>query len=171
LVAALAGPFLATSTACKPRIVRHAEVSQQGIPGSAAVPLPEDGELRPYSREDPALERYLAKPPERRRDDLFLYRIRDRYWLSEYESAGRPVGFTCHFILHFEEPSPGQTTIEVLEYQPTVNAGRRLGFARHGAGLGRVDDLRLVPPTTRDRVELLRRFVSAIPLASAASGS
>ena len=135
---------------------------REAPPGRGLVPLPDDVNLRANSRDDPAMARYLALPPERRKDDLFLYHPLDVFWPSEYRAGGRPAPFTCHFILHLEPDGPGRTRLEVLEFAPLVNAGRKLAPEAHGVGLGRVDDLRPVPPTTRDRIELLERIRGAV---------
>ncbi|HSS52909.1 MAG TPA: hypothetical protein VLX28_28530 [Thermoanaerobaculia bacterium] len=134
--------------------------------GVGMVPLPDDVNLRANSRDDPAMDRYLALPAERRQDDLFLYHPLDVFWPSEYRVGGKAAPFTCHFILHLEPAGPGRTKLEVLEYEPLVYAGRKLAPDAHGVGFGRHDDLRRVPPTTRDRVELLetiQRAVAAAP--------
>jgi hypothetical protein len=135
-------------------------------PGYGFIPLPDDAMIRANTRDDPSIRRYLDLPPERRRHDLFLYRPLDVYWLSEYRVRGKPAPFNCHFILHLEPDGPGKTRIEVLEYRPMVKAGRKLrALAPHGAGPGFVSDLHLVPPTTRDRVELLERIRKAVAVA------
>jgi hypothetical protein len=131
--------------------------------GLGLVPLPGDIDLRANSENDPAMDRYLALPAERRKDDLFLYHPLDVFWPSEYQVRGKAAPFTCHFILHLEPDGPGRTKLEVLEYAPLVNAGRKLAPEAHGVGFGRKDDLRRVPPTTRDRVELLERIRRAVP--------
>jgi hypothetical protein len=131
--------------------------------GRGMVPLPDDVNLRANSRDDPAMARYLALPPERRKDDLFLYHSLDVFWPSEYRVGGKPAPFTCHFILHLEPDGPGRTRLEVLEVAPLVDAGRKLAPEAHGVGVGRVDDLRPVSPTTRDRIELLERIQGAVP--------
>jgi hypothetical protein len=129
-------------------------------PGHGFVSLPDDFDLLHNTRDDPAVERYLRLPADLRAKDLFLYRSSDLFWNSEYETAGRPLPLTCHFILHFEPMGPHRSRVEVLEYQPLVRAGRRLGAAAHGIGIGWMDELRLVPPTTRDRLEILARIQS-----------
>lgn len=131
--------------------------------GVGMVPLPDDVNLRANSRDDPAMDRYLALPAERRQDDLFLYHPLDVFWPSEYRSGGKAAPFTCHFVLHLEPDGPGRTKLEVLEYAPLAYAGRKLAPEAHGVGFGRIDDLRRVPPTTRDRVELLERIQRAVP--------
>ena len=130
--------------------------------GVGMVPLPSDLDLRRSSRDDPAMDRYLALPLERRQDDLFLYHPLDVFWPSEYWVRGKPAPFTCHFILHLEPDGPGRTKIEVLEHEVLVDAGRRLAPERHGVGFGRASNLRRVPPTTRDRMELLKRIEEAV---------
>jgi hypothetical protein len=130
--------------------------------GYGYVALPGDFDLAANAAHDPALARYLALPPARRSDDLFLYRVGDVTWLSEYFVRGNPVPFTCHFILHLEAEGPRRTRVEVLEYLPQVRAGKKLAPTAHGVGFGRVEDWRVVPPTTRDRVELLHRIEAAV---------
>lgn len=131
--------------------------------GSAAVPLPSDFDLRNNTVADPAMARYLGLPEERRKDDLFLYHPLDLFWPSEDFVGGRPAPFTCHFVIHVEPAAgPAATRVEVLEYLPLVDAGRKLSPSAHGVGIGFVRDLRLVPPTTADRVELLERIRAAV---------
>lgn len=129
--------------------------------GLGLVPLPGDVDLRANSENDPAMDRYLALPAERRRDDLFLYHPLDVFWPSEYQVRGKAAPFTCHFIFHLAPAGSGRTKLEVLEYAPLVYAGRKLAPEAHGLGFGRKDNLRRVPPTTRDRVELLERIQRA----------
>ncbi len=130
--------------------------------GVGQVPLPGDVDLKANSRDDPAMDRYLSLPLERRKDDLFLYHPLDVFWPSEYWLRGKAAPFTCHFILHLEPDGPGHTKLEVLEYDPRVDAGRKLASEKHGVGFGFATDLRQVPPTTRDRVELLERIEGAV---------
>ncbi|HEV2844276.1 MAG TPA: hypothetical protein VG477_05475, partial [Thermoanaerobaculia bacterium] len=131
-------------------------------PGYGFIPLPEDALIRANTVDDPAIRRYLELPLERRKHDLFLYRPLDVFWFSEYQVRGKPAPFTCHFILHLEPDGPGRTRLEVLEYRPMVKAGRKFGLVPHSVGPGSMSDLRLVPPTTRDRVELLERIRKAL---------
>jgi len=51
--------------------------------------------------------------------------------------------------------------VEVLEYRPMVRVGKKLALSAHGVGAGPVDDIRPVPPTVRDRQDILRRIAAA----------
>jgi hypothetical protein len=119
---------------------------------------PWDGSnLRMASKEDPAMDRYLRLPPEARKNDIFLANATiGSYWHSEYVSRGEPLPFYCSFVLHLQEDGPTQTKVEVLEYNPRVASGKHF-VVGHGT-IGFVADAVLVPPTTRDRVEMLHRI-------------
>jgi hypothetical protein len=115
-------------------------------------------------RNNPEMERYLALSPELRKDDLYLDNMGDFFWKSEYHVLGIAVPFTCSFVLHLEPDGPERTRVDVLEFQPRIKVGWE--FASHAFAHGPpgfVDSYRIVPPTTRDRVELLEQIQSTIP--------
>lgn len=143
------------------RLSSYALFPREVPPGYGYVALPSDFDLAANTVDDPAMARYLALPAERRSDDLFLYRVRDLAWPSEYFVGSKPAPFTCHFVLHLEAEGPRRTRLEILEYRPLVLAGKKLAPSAHVVGFNYVEDQRLVPPTTRDRVELLRRIEKA----------
>ena len=121
-------------------------------------PARTDDNLRKNSKDDAAMDRYLHLPAAARKEDIFLTNTTaGSYWYSEYKRFGRPLPFRCDFIVHLEEESPGQTRVEVLEYNPLVRLGRVPGWG-HGGAPGFIADERLVPPTTSDRVEILERI-------------
>jgi len=120
--------------------------------------FPADAALRAAARGDAAMNRYLARGAEERARDLFLYDARDCQWASEYRARGRPVGFSCDFILHLETAGAHATRLEALEVRPQATIGTRLGFTAHGLGIGWVETRRAVLPTLRDRAQLLARI-------------
>ena len=128
-------------------------------PGAGAQSVfPSDAALRVSARGDAAMNGYLARGAEERAQDVFLYDARDCKWVSEYRARGRPVRFSCDFILHLEVAGAHATRLEALEVRPQVTIGSRLGFTAHGLGIGWVEIRRAVAPTRRDRVELLARI-------------
>src|SRR5205823_2033208 len=110
--------------------------------------------LRDLSKDDPAMDRYLRLPPEARSNDLELGGGAE--WYSEYTANGKPVPFSCGFIIHLQELGPEQTRVEVLEVDPRIRFGETFVVGHGEAGF--VPDSKLVPPTTRDRVEMLERI-------------
>lgn len=121
---------------------------------SAGV-FPDDFQVRVHTRRDPDLRRYSALPNEARSRDLYLYEPSgDYYWYSEFSVGGKPVKFHCAFIIHLEARGASRTRIEVLEYLPMVWTGEVFDLLGH-AGPGFYHDIREVPPTARDRTELL----------------
>ncbi|MEE8522865.1 MAG: hypothetical protein V3T72_02955 [Thermoanaerobaculia bacterium] len=135
---------------------------REAPPGSDVLTLPDDFQLAAGSPNDPAMARYLELPAERRAGDLFLYHPLDVYWPSEDSAGGRPVDFTCHFVLHLEPAGPGRTLVEVLQYQAMVRVGQKLTWSAHGLGPAFVDRLLPVPPTAGDRRQLLARIEATI---------
>ncbi len=126
-------------------------------PPAPGVPpvFPSDAALRAGARGDPAMNRYLARGVPERAQDVFLYNARDCNWASEVRARGRPLPFSCDFILHLEAAGAHATRLEALEVRPQVVAGSHLGFAAHGLGIDWVETRRPVAPTRRDRVDLL----------------
>lgn len=116
----------------------------------------DDKNLRDSSKDDPAMDRYLRLPSEARKHDVYLFGG-GNLWYSEYTAKGEPLPFNCNFIIHLQEDGPGRTRVEVLEFQPRVLFGKRFEIG-HGGAIGFVTDAVLVPPTTRDRVEMLERI-------------
>jgi hypothetical protein len=131
-------------------------------PGSDLLTMPDDFELAAGSVDDPAMARYLKLPAARRAEGLFLYHPLDVYWPSEDTIGGRPAEFTCHFILHLEPAGSNRTRVEVLEYRPTVRAGKKLTWSAHSLGPVYADRLLPVPPTAIDRQQLLARIEAVI---------
>jgi hypothetical protein len=120
------------------------------------APVPNDFQMRAAAESNPPLARYASLPAERRRNDLFLYEpTGDYYWTSDYAWKGRPVKFRCAFLVHLEAAGEGHSTVEVIQYQPTVWMGDRFGFSAHAVLPGFYNDLRPVAPTTRDSDALL----------------
>lgn len=115
----------------------------------------DDKNLRDSSKDDPAMDRYLRLPSEARKDDVYLFGG-GTHWYSEYAANDKPVPFNCNFIVHLQEDGPGQTRVEVLEFNPRVRFGKVL--RRVHVGFGYVVNTILVSPTTRDRVEMLERI-------------
>jgi len=108
------------------------------------------------------LEPYRRLPVAEQANDLALTEwVGDRYWTSEYEANGRSVRFRCWFVLHFAEPTPGTTELQVFEIVPTVWVGEHWAWAKEGFGPGRFHDIRFVEPTVKDR-EAILQFVDSI---------
>ncbi len=107
-------------------------------------------------KDDPAMDRYLRLPPEARKDDILLQGGGVSEWYSEYTAFGKLLPFYCDFIIHLQEDGPGQTRVEVLEYNPRVKFGKRFVIGHGGPAF--VTDAKLVSPTTKDRVEMLERI-------------
>ncbi len=108
------------------------------------------------SKDDPAMDRYRRLSAEARKHDIFLNGAME--WYSEYTASGKPLPFHCDFIIHLRDDGPTRTKVEVLEYNPRVRFGTRFVIG-HGAPAF-VADSKLVPPTTKDRVEMLQRVQS-----------
>jgi hypothetical protein len=102
------------------------------------------------------LEPYKQLPAADRDRDLLLEEPTfDRYWQSEYTTAGGSVLFRCGFILHFAAQGSSRTEIQMYEKTPTIWTGERWDFLRHGIGIGKVHDIRFVEPTVKDRHDML----------------
>src|SRR5262249_2491193 len=149
------------------KLRKFALYPRQAPPGAAV--FPSDDDLLRNARRDPAVARYVARPPEARRADLLLHHPADVFWTSEYWfrrmpwSRRRPADFTCDFVVHLGAGDAGTTRVEILEYRPRVRVGDTLASAAHGPGIARVWDQRPVPPTTGDREELLAAIRRGLP--------
>jgi hypothetical protein len=120
--------------------------------------FPRDDQLA-HEQGDEALARYLERPAAARRGDLFFYDFSDAddpngYWPSEYYAEGRQIPFRSNFLIALQPSADGKTAVEVLEVSPRVWVGSKFSFEAHGPGFHL--DIRNVPPTNADRVELLR---------------
>lgn len=130
--------------------------------------FPEPLQLGVNARENPALQRYAGLPGAARSLDLFLTDPLDRYWLSEYEHAGRPVRFRCDFLLHLEPRTGGGTSLEVIEVSPHIWPRNRFRFFGH-KGPGRYRDILPVAPTARDLATMARLVRAALNSAQPAA--
>lgn len=102
------------------------------------------------------LEPYKRLPAPLRVHDLLIEEpIGDLYWPSEYSTTAGPVKFRCGFILHFSEPAPGTTEVQVYEKAPEIWPGEHWELLHHGIGIGKVHDIRVVEPTVKDRLDML----------------
>jgi hypothetical protein len=139
---------------------------------SASDPVfPDDYQLR-AEPDNPALARYVAIDPGARKRDFYLTPPAacppdssgdtDCYWESEYQYQGKPTKFKCSFIFHLEQQSESATKISILEYLPEVWAGKEFNLLGH-AGPGFYRDIRIVPPTNQDRVEVLEIITRRLP--------
>jgi hypothetical protein len=112
---------------------------------------------------DEFIPRYVAIPASLRKDDLYLYEpTGDEYWSSEYSYRGQPAKFRCSFLIHIEPAGGTATRLDIFEYQPEIWVGKRFGFSAHAILPVRFYDIRLVEPTTSDRVELLELIQKSV---------
>jgi hypothetical protein len=147
------------------RLHRFEAVPARAPPALQRVQAPSDHSLAASAGRDPALQRYLVLASGQREHDLYLFQpTGPHYWPSEYRLDGSVLPFSTDFILHLRAVGVGRTRVEIIEVLPRVRLGRKWGFAKHGVGPSRVDDVRAVAPSTRDRVELLARLVEALQL-------
>lgn len=141
-----------------PDWLQHFEaVPVSAPPGSQQVEAPSRAALTAMATDNPALRGYLDVGDARRRYDLYLFQpTGPHFWPSEYQGGdGQPVDFSTHFILHLDASGPERTRLEVIEVNPRLRLGRTWALAKHAMGIARVEDLRRVAPTTRDRQQLL----------------
>lgn len=125
---------------------------------------PSDFDLKMWSANNPALQTYVQLSAQQRANDIYLGQFYyDYYWPSEYVVSGRAVPFQTQFIVHLRPTATGRTRIEIIEVLPKVNAGEKWGLGGHGEIFPSIrPDFRDVPPTTRDRIELLNRIVELL---------
>ncbi len=124
--------------------------------------FPDDFQVRVHTSQDPDLRRYSALPNDARNRDLYLYEPSgDYYWYSEFSRGGKPVKFHCSFIIHLEALDSRRARMEVLEYLPIVWTGKAFHLLGH-AGPGFYYDIREVPPSERDRKELLELIKESV---------
>lgn len=139
---------------------------------SASDPIfPDDYQLKAQP-DTGGLGRYVAIDPASRKRDFYLTPPAacppdssgdtDCYWESEYQYQGQPAKFRCSFIIHLEPQSKNATRISILEYLPEVWAGKEFAILGH-AGPGFYRDIRTVPPTNLDRVDLLKIITRSLP--------
>lgn len=113
-------------------------------------------EITPYSTvgiNNPALQRYSTIPTEYRGNDIYLWSPDTPFWYSEYSSENVILPFRSYFIIHLTEIDKQHTNVEIIEYNPVVNMGKKLSVDSHGV-IHRFD-IRDVAPTTTDREYLL----------------
>lgn len=128
-------------------------LSDRSAPGQRQIEL--------HVKDNPALERFLSVPEEARNRDLYVWGVGIDYWYSEYQSWGKPVRFNTNFIVHLEPTPEGATRVEVIEYLPVVWPGEVFRFCGR-AGPNTYHDIRQVPPTTVDRIEMLSIVVDVL---------
>ena len=139
---------------------------------SASDPIfPDDYQLQTQP-DNQGLARYVAIDPAARKRDFYLTPPAacppdssgntDCYWESEYQYQGQPAKFRCSFIIHLEPQSKNATRISILEYLPEVWAGKEFAILGH-AGPGFYRDIRTVPPTNLDRVDVLKIITRSLP--------
>ena len=127
------------------------------------VQAPNDQALARRAEADPALQRYLGLEPRQRELDLYLFQpTGPHYWPSEYQHGQRELPFSTGFLVHLQPLPSGRTRIEIIEVLPQVLFGDKWAWTKHGVGFARVQDVRAVAPTTRDRLELLARILAAL---------
>jgi hypothetical protein len=118
--------------------------------------FPDDTQMQVYARKDPLLRAYLTLNPALKKNDFSLVAYSDYYWSSEYYYGNEPAKFRCNFIIHLAPKDNAHTKIEILEYEPRIWVGKKVGFSAHTGPLpGVFYDIRDVRPTTTDRIDLL----------------
>lgn len=125
------------------------------------VMFPEEYNLKSAAASDPLMQRYLAIPEDLRKNDFYLLNTSGTYWDSETKFEDKAVKFRCGFIVHLERQQDLRTKIEIFEYLPQVLVGKKFSLTGHH-GPGTYDDVRMVPATTVDRVNLLEAIKQAI---------
>ena len=116
--------------------------------------FPEDEQIRFQLTGNDALARFASQLPGARADAYYLFEPTfGLYWPSEYVYDGKPADFRTAFIVHLRKESTNATTVEVIEYLPTIKVGKALKLGH--AGPGYYADIRPVDPTTRDRERVL----------------
>jgi hypothetical protein len=118
--------------------------------------FPDDDQLKKLAVRDHLIRRYLALSSGLRSNDFSLTAFPNFYWPSEYFYNNTQAKFRCNFIIHLQPRSNTGTNIEILEYEPQIWVGNKIGVSAHtGPVPGVFYDIRDVDPTTLDRVELL----------------
>jgi len=127
--------------------MRVRELNPPNYPADWLITLADPGGfLEPYKRLPGSL---------RARDLLIEEPIGDLYWPSEYSTTAGPVRFRCGFILHFSQPTPSTTEVQVYEKVPEIWPGEHWALLHEGIGVGKVHDIRFVEPTVKDRMDML----------------
>ena len=128
--------------------------------GLLAGDVPSPSVMNLGSEPNVALERYVKLEPSARPHDLQLWPASDNWWLSEYHSKGVPLPFSTYFIIHLEAKGERATSIEVIEYFPSVWTHNAFRLHRHGGGIGPITQR--VGPTTRDRIDMLNFLIDVL---------
>jgi hypothetical protein len=102
---------------------------------------------------NPALERYSKLSPLEREKDIYLWSPDTPFWYSEYNIDKKPLPFRTYFIIHLTAVDDTHTSVEVIEKDPVISAGKKLSVDSNGV-VHRFD-IRDVAPTTKDREYLL----------------
>lgn len=146
----------------EPPLLHLFEAVPAGRNEDRLVSLPSDANLIGWSPSDPAMQRYVALPPEQRQHDIYLYELMGYWWFSEYRIGGVAVEFRSEFLLHLSSADDRRTRIEVIEVFPKVNAGRKFGWAYDTVLPGWKLDIRRVPPTVTDRERVLDHVLAVL---------
>lgn len=109
------------------------------------------------------LSRYLTIDPSLRARDLYLWHVSgEKYWESEYYWDNKPAKFSSKFIIHFEAKGKNQTSVEAIQFQPTIWIGDVYSPNAHGPGWGYHYDIRFVEPTVKDGADLVKLIEEAL---------
>ncbi|MDX2044948.1 MAG: hypothetical protein SF097_27300 [Acidobacteriota bacterium] len=126
-----------------------------------------DAELKLNGRLDTIknepLSRYLAIDPSLRTRDLYLWYVSgEKYWESEYYWNDKPAKFSSNFIIHFEAKGKNKTSVEAIQFQPTIWVGDVFSPNAHGPGWSYHYDIRFVEPTVKDSADLVKLIEQAV---------
>ena len=139
----------------------HANFSELRVAVMNDRVAPSQTQMELGANDNPALERFISLPTATRTRDFYLWGIGDHYWFSEYQASGKPVRFNTNFIIHLALTPEGATRVEVIEYLPVVWPGDVFRLCGR-VGPNTYYDIRPVPPTTSDRIEMLSIVVDVL---------
>jgi len=123
--------------------------------------FPIQSEIEREARDNPALERYSRLEKEARELDFYV-RAPFKDWPSEYLVDDERARFNTDFLIHLSPIDDETTRIEVIEYSPKVTLGRDFRLCGRHLVPHFTRDRRPVPPTTKDREEMLTIAVRVI---------
>jgi hypothetical protein len=118
------------------------------------------GQMAMHVKGNEPLAEFLGISPAERGQVFYAFPGLDDYWFSEYRYGNEPAPFRCSFVIRVWEASPEETGVSVVEYQPTVRLGKKVGLGQHGPGT--YFDTRFVDATRRDRQLVLDAISEAL---------